>query len=79
MFPPISLESNYSNLFFVEQSLNEPSPPRTNTPIVVNSTEKSGSIAYEMVTLSSIAPPETLIVTIDYDFFDCFSIEHVYY
>ena len=54
-------------MFFVEQSSNDRSPPRTNTPIVFNSTEMSGNDSREMILISSIASPEPQIVTIDSD------------
>ena len=58
MFWPISPESNDLDLFYVEQSPIEPSPPRPNTSIALNSTEMSGYNTREMITLSSIASPE---------------------
>ena len=67
MFRPISPESNDSDLFYVEQSSNEPNPPRPNTPIVLNSTKILANNTREMLTLSSIAPPEPQIATIDSD------------
>ena len=54
-----------SDVFFVEQSSNDQSPPRPNTPIVLNSTEMSGNDIREMISISSIASPEPQIVTID--------------
>ena len=66
MFPPISPESNDSDLFYVEQSSNECSPPRQNTPIVL-SIEISGNNTREMITISSTASPGPQIVTIDSD------------
>ena len=65
MFRPISREPNDSDLFYVEQSSNEPSPPRPNTLIVLNSTEMSGNNTREVITLSSIESPGQQIVTID--------------
>ena len=63
----ISINSIASDVFFVEQSSNDPSLPRSNTPIVLNSTEMSGSDAREMISISSIATPGPQIVTIDSD------------
>ena len=65
MFRTISPESNDSDLLYVEQSSNEPSPPRPKMPIVPNSTEMSGIITREKITLSSIAPPGPQFVSID--------------
>ena len=62
-----SLNSNDSNIFYVEQSSNDHSIPRPNTPIVLNSTEISGDDTREMISKSSIASPEPQIVTIDDD------------
>ena len=55
MFRPISQESNYSELFYVEHKSNELRPPRPNTPIVLNSTEMSGNNTQELRTISSLA------------------------
>ena len=60
-------KSNDSVLFYVEQSSNGHSPPKPNTPIVLNSTEMSGNNTRKMITLSSIASPGPQIVTIDSD------------
>ena len=51
--------------FFVEQSSNDQSIPRPNTPIVLISTEISGNDTREKISISSIASPEPRIVTID--------------
>ena len=64
---PNSPDANDSELFYVEQSSNEPSPPRPNTPVVLNSTEMSGNKTREMITISPIASPGPQIVTIDSD------------
>ena len=63
----LSLNSTDSDVFYVEQSSNNQSVPRPNTPIVLNSTEISGDDAREMICISSIASPEPQIVTIDDD------------
>ena len=60
-----SLNSTDSDVFYVEQSSNDQSLPRPNTPIVLNSTEISGDDTREMISISSIASPEPQIVTID--------------
>ena len=56
-----------SDVFYVEQSSNDPSLPRPNTPIVLNSTEMSGNDTGEMISKSSIASPEPQIKTVDSD------------
>ena len=60
----LSLNSTDSDVFYVEQSSNDQSVPRPNTPIVLNSTEISGDGTREMISISSIASPELQIVTI---------------
>ena len=62
--------SSDSDVFYVEQSSNNQSLPRPNTPIVLNSTEMSGNDTREMPSISSITSPETQIVTIDSDSYD---------
>ena len=61
------INSSHSDVFYVEQSSNDPSLPRPNTPIVLNSTEMSGNDTQEMISISSIASPEPQIVPIDSD------------
>ena len=63
----LSTNSIDSDVFYVEQSSNDQSPPRPNTPIVLNSTEISGSDTREMILISSIAAPEPQFETIDSD------------
>ena len=63
----LSLNSTDSDVFYVEQSSNDQSIPRPNTPIVPNSTEISGDETRERISISSIASPEPQIVTIDDD------------
>ena len=63
----LSSNSTDSDVFYVEQSSNDQSIPRPNTPIVLNSTEISGDDTREMISMSSIASPEPQIVTIDDD------------
>ena len=62
-----SMNSTDSDVFYVEQSSNDQSVPRPNTPIVFNSTEKSGDDTREIISISSIASPEPQIVTINDD------------
>ena len=63
----MSSNSIDSDVFYVEQSSNDPSLPRPNTAIVLNSTEVSGKDTREMISISSIASLEPQIVTIDSD------------
>ena len=62
-----SLNSTDSDVFYTEQSSNDQSVPRPNTPIVLNSTGISGNDNREIISISSIASPEPQIVTIDDD------------
>ena len=61
------MASDDSDVFYVEQSSNDQSVPRPNTPIVFNSTEISGDDTREIISISSIASPEPQIVTINDD------------
>ena len=65
----LSLDSSSteSDVFYVEQSSAEGSPVRNNTPAILNSTEISGAIEREVITISSVASPEPRIVTLDSD------------
>ena len=62
-----SMNSTDSDVFYVEQSSNDQSVPKPNTPILFNSTEISGDDTREIISLSSIASPEPQIVTINDD------------
>ena len=59
--------STDSDVFYVEQSSPERSPIRHNTPIMLNSTQLSGAMDREMITVSSVASPEPQIVTNESD------------
>ena len=59
--------STDSDVFYVEQSSPETSPIRNNTPAILNSTQLSGAIDPEIITISSVASPEAQIVTIESD------------
>ena len=59
--------STDSDVFYVEQSSPERSPIRNNTPAILNSTQLSGAMEPESITISSVASPEPQIVTIDSD------------
>ena len=63
----ISLASDDSDVFYVEQSSTEPSPRRHNTPYILNSTELSEQHTARMPSVSSIASPQPQIFTIDDD------------
>ena len=54
----ISLESTDSDVFYVEQLPNEPSPGRNNSPDILNSTERSEHHAMRMPSISTIASPQ---------------------
>ena len=57
--------STDSDVFYGEQSSPERSPIRNNTPAILNSTQFSGAMEPESITLFSVASLEPQIVTID--------------
>ena len=59
--------STESDIFSVEQSSLERSLIRNNTPAILNSTEVSGAMEREVITISSVASLEPRIVTLDSD------------
>ena len=59
----ISMVSDDSDVFFVEQSSTELSPQRHNTPNILNSTELSEHQTTRMPSVSSIASPQPQIIT----------------
>ena len=59
--------STDSDVFYVEQSSPERCPIRHNTPIMLNSTQLSGAMDPETITISSVASPEPQIFTIESD------------
>ena len=65
----ISLDScsTKSDVFYVDQTSTEGSPIRNNTPGILNSTDISGALEREVITISSVASPEPRIVTLDSD------------
>ena len=68
MYRNLSLDSSTdSDVFYVERSSEEGSPTGNNTPAILNSTELSGAMVRETITISSITSPEPQIVTIDSD------------
>ena len=56
-----------SDVFYVEQISNEPSPQRNKSPDILNSTELSEHHTARMPSISAIASPETYIFTINDD------------
>ena len=68
MYHNLSFNSSTdSNVFYVEHSSPERSPIRQNTPIILNSTQLSGAMDPETITISSVASLEPQIVTIESD------------
>ena len=63
----ISMASDDSDVFYVEQSSTELNPQRHNTPNILNSTEISEQHTARMPSVLSIASPEPRIFTIDDD------------
>ena len=63
----ISMASDDSDVFYVEQSSTEPSPQRHNTPNILNSTKVSEQHTARMPSVSSIASPQPQIITINDD------------
>ena len=61
----ISLDSNDSDVFYVEQISNEPSPQRNNSPDILSSTELSEHHATRIPSISTIASPQPYIFTIN--------------
>ena len=82
MYRNFSLNSSTdSDVFYVEHSLPEKSPIRNNTPAILNSTQLSGAMEPEVITISSVASPEPQSVTIDSDsneptFSNAFGTQH---
>ena len=63
----ISLDSTDSDVLYVEQTSNEPSPQRNNAPDILNSTELSERHATRKPSISTIASPQPYIFTINDD------------
>ena len=63
----LNSSSTESDVFYVEQSSVEGSPIQNNTPAILNSTEISGAMEREAITISSVASPQPRIVTPDSD------------
>ena len=64
---PTLNSSTDSDVFYVEHSLPERSPIRNNTPAILNSTQLSGAMEPEALTISSVASPEPERVPIESD------------
>ena len=64
---PSPNSSTDSDVFYLEQSSPERRPIRHNTPIILNSTQLSGTMDPETITISSVASLEPQIVTIESD------------
>ena len=62
-----SVNSTDSDVFYVEQLSDEPSPRRNNTPDILNSTERTDHQAVRMPSVSTIASPQPHFVTINDD------------
>ena len=69
MNPLLSLDLSFtdSDVFYVERSAEKGSLIRNNTPAVLNSTEPSGAMERETITISSLASLEPRLVTINSD------------
>ena len=59
--------STDSDVLYVEHSSPERSPIRNNIPAILNSTQLSGTMDPETITISSVASPEPQVVTIESD------------
>ena len=68
MYRNLNLSSSTdSDVFYVEHSSPESSHIRNNTPAILKSTQLSGAMEPEAITISSVASPEPQIVTIESD------------
>ena len=63
----LNSSSTESDVFYVEQTSTEGSPIRNNTPVILNSTETSGVMEREVISISTVPSPEPRIVTLDSD------------
>ena len=63
----LTSSSTESDVFYVEQISTEGSPIRNNSPVIFNSTEISGVMEREVISISTVASPEPRIVTLDSD------------
>ena len=67
MNPSLDSSSAESDVFNVERSSEKASFIRNNTPAIFSSTELSGALEREIITISSVASSEPRIVTLDSD------------
>ena len=68
MYRNLSLNSSTdSDVFYVEHSSPEASPIRNDTPAILNSTQLTGAMDPEIITISSVESPEPQIATIKSD------------
>ena len=68
MYRNFSLDASIDpDVFYVDHSSAQSSPIRNNTPAILNSTQLSGAMEREAITISSVASLEPQIVTIDSD------------
>ena len=69
MIPFLFLDSSptETDVFYLEPSSEEGIPARNKTSAVLNSTQPSGAMARETITISSVASLETQIVKVDCD------------
>ena len=63
----ISLDSTDSDVFYLEQISNEPSPQRNSSPGILNSTERPEHHATRMPSISTTASPQPYTFTINDD------------
>ena len=63
----LNSSSTESDFFYVDQTSTEGSPIRNNYPAIFNSTEISGVMEREVISISTVPSPEPRIVTLDSD------------
>ena len=63
----LNSSSRESDVFYVEQTSTEGSPIRNNSPVIFNSTEISGIMEREVISISTVPSPEPRVVTLDSD------------
>ena len=63
----LNSSSTESDVFYVEQTSTEGSPIRNNSPAIFNSTEISGVMEREVISISTVPSPEPRIETLDSD------------
>ena len=63
----LNSSSTESDDFYVEQTSTKGSPIRNNSPAIFKSTEISGNVEREVISISTVPSPEPRIVTLDPD------------